>query len=60
MLAIPELSEQKQIVAAINRLIAQAESEVMQAYKLSAIKRGLMEDLLAGRVRVTMPEGATA
>lgn len=48
----PKLPEQKRIVAAIDAYDARIRAEEATLAKLRQVKRGLMEDLLTGRVRV--------
>ena len=59
-LPLPSLAEQSRIVARLqgaNQFIA---SEQTRLAKLRALKRGLMDDLLTGRVRVTMTAGGAS
>jgi type I restriction enzyme S subunit len=53
MLCVPNKSEQKQIVFLLDEL--QYDVELSQEYllKLNAKKKGLMQNLLTGKVRVT-------
>jgi len=53
MLCVPNKSEQKQIVFLLDEL--QYDIELSQEYllKLNAKKKGLMQNLLTGKVRVT-------
>jgi type I restriction enzyme S subunit len=48
----PTLSEQKRIVAILDRHDTRIRAEEATLDKLRQVKRGLMDDLLAGRVRV--------
>ena len=51
-LIIPSLKEQEQIVTMLASADEAIEKEIAYKNKLLAIKRGLMEDLLSGKVRV--------
>lgn len=52
--AVPtSLAEQAAIVARIQAIVDNIDSEQMELSKLQVLKRGLMDDLLTGRVRVT-------
>jgi len=51
--ALPSLGEQKQIAARLDASDLRLDTERAQLGKLELLKRGLMEDLLTGRVRVT-------
>jgi type I restriction enzyme, S subunit len=50
--ALPSLKEQQAILAAAEQCDARITAEQLQLDKLRQLKRGLMEDLLTGRVRV--------
>ena len=50
---VPSLEEQKQIIAILNSNDARISSEEANLNKLKQVKKGLMHDLLTGRVRVT-------
>ena len=50
---LPSLNEQERIVASMHALERRLEFEAEEADKLRALKNGLTEDLLTGRVRVT-------
>lgn len=49
---IPEVEEQKEIVAIINGIDKKIENESQRLECLTELKRGLMQDLLTGKVRV--------
>jgi type I restriction enzyme S subunit len=51
-LVLPPLDEQVAIARQIDTSVARIDCEAKVVLKLSAIKRGLMDDLLTGRVRV--------
>lgn len=53
LLPRPPLPEQERIASVISQVDAVIEKETAYRDKLSRIKQGLMEDLLAGKVRVT-------
>ena len=57
--AVPPESEQHLIVTALTRHADRTAREHQEAGKLRNLKRGLMDDLLTGRVRVTVPDDAT-
>jgi len=50
---LPSIDEQDAICAAINSATLRIEFEQSKSQKLNMLKRGLMHDLLTGRVRVT-------
>jgi type I restriction enzyme, S subunit len=50
---MPDADEQHRILAALNALVIRQSAEVQDAQALRALKAGLMDDLLTGRVRVT-------
>ena len=50
---IPNDKEQYRIAAALNAHDARITTEASHLAKLKQIKKGLMDDLLSGRVRVT-------
>ena len=52
-LALPTISEQNQIVCRLEAHDARIRAEEATLAKLRQLKRGLMDDLLTGRVRVT-------
>ena len=56
----PELEEQESIVTALDAHDLQLDAERHNALKLRTLKHGLMDDLLTGRVRVSVPEEAEA
>lgn len=53
---LPSLQEQKQIIAKLEAFDKSLRTEQTQLAKLHSLKRGLMEDLLTGRVRVKIEE----
>ena len=57
-LAWPELSEQRKIVEAARSLFDRVSDERTNLAKLQTLKHGLMDDLLTGRVRVSVPKEA--
>lgn len=52
--AIPDPDEQRRIVAELEGWESRIQSEGDQLAKLRTLKQGLMDDLVAGRVRVTL------
>jgi type I restriction enzyme S subunit len=52
VMVVPTLAEQKEIVARVGSLSHHLSAEDAYLSKLKAIKKGLMQDLLNGRVRV--------
>ena len=54
----PARSEQEAIRDALKGLEGKAEAEQGELAKLRTLKHGLMDDLLTGRVRVSVPEAA--
>jgi type I restriction enzyme S subunit len=54
LVAVPAPQEQKRIAAAYGAHEARIRAEEATLAKLRQVKRGLMDDLLTGRVRVTM------
>jgi len=52
MIPLPSLAEQDVIVAALDAHDARIRAEEVELAKLRQVKRGLMDDLLTGRVRV--------
>ncbi len=52
-IAAPPLGEQVEIGSRLDAAASRIDAEVAELAKLSLLKRGLMEDLLTGRVRVT-------
>lgn len=59
-MSLPPLSEQEAIVARFDAALDRAAAETRVLEKLATLRNGLAEDLLTGRVRVPMPEEATA
>lgn len=58
-LPLPGIQEQNRIVALLQAHQARTATEQSRLAKLQALKRGLMDDLLTGRVRVpTVPDSA--
>ncbi len=57
LLAWPSVCEQMRIADRVTRLEKHVVSEIESLNKLRTLKKGLMDDLLSGKVRVTMPEG---
>lgn len=53
LVALPRLDEQNRIAAILDAHDARIRAEERELAKLRQIKRGLMDDLLSGRVRVT-------
>ena len=53
LIPLPPLPEQKRIAEVLSQIDAVIEKEEKYKEKLERLKRGLMEDLLTGRVRVT-------
>jgi type I restriction enzyme S subunit len=51
ILPLPPLAEQKKIAAILTAADAKIESEIQKRAKLETLKKGLMQDLLTGRVR---------
>jgi type I restriction enzyme S subunit len=49
---LPSVSEQRQIAAMMDAFHVRVKDEETELVKLLALKQGLMDDLLAGRVRV--------
>ena len=49
----PPIKEQKQIVAILNSIDDQIEKELNHRDKLNLLKKGLMQVLLTGKLRVT-------
>jgi type I restriction enzyme, S subunit len=56
----PTLEEQNQVVKFMRVQYDRVASEVLQLKKLIALREGLMDDLLTGRVRVTVPKESTS
>lgn len=56
---VPSLAEQQRIVAILDAHDARIRAEQAERDKLVALKRGLLDDLLTGRVRVPLSETAT-
>jgi type I restriction enzyme S subunit len=59
VIPVPPLQQQKDIVKAATIHAKRIQAERMTLKKLMAVKSGLMEDLLTGKVRVTCSEGPT-
>jgi type I restriction enzyme S subunit len=59
-LAVPDTHEQKRIVAAAAALDDRVRTETEAMNKLLLLKRGLIDDLLTGKVRVGAAEEGTA
>jgi type I restriction enzyme, S subunit len=57
-ICLPPLREQQVIVDVLDAADDRVRSEECRLQKLTALKRGLMDDLLTGRVRVTVSEDA--
>jgi len=55
-LPVPPLGEQRRICTRLTAIRAQADSALREVAKLVSLKRGLMDDLLTGRVRVGASE----
>jgi type I restriction enzyme S subunit len=53
---LPDFEEQKRIIDALESVHLRITSEKKYSEKLQHLKRGLMQDLLTGRVRVTVPK----
>jgi len=51
---IPSISEQKQIASILSKVDGQIKDNKSQLEKFKNLKKGLMQDLLTGRVRVTV------
>lgn len=60
LIPMPPLGEQQRIVEASEKLSSRARTECRVAQKLQALKHGVLDDLLSGRVRVPVVEEATA
>jgi type I restriction enzyme S subunit len=58
LLAVPPLEEQQRLLSVLDRFSARLDREFQELSKLRLLKRGLMEDLLTGRVRVSDLEAA--
>ena len=56
----PSLAEQKRIAMTLDDTQSRLIAESLELSKLQALKNGLMDDLLTGRVRVALPEEAAA
>lgn len=59
IIPIPLPDEQAAIISSLRAIDACIDKEVKALFKLSLVKHGLMDDLLTGRVRVSIPEEAT-
>lgn len=57
---IPPLSEQRHIAEILSSADERIEKEEAYRYKLLQIKKGLMQDLLTGKVRVKVPQEVQA
>ena len=57
VLPLPACDEQIRLSNASMHIQTRIESERNYLAKLLSLKKGLMDDLLSGKVRVTMPEG---
>ena len=57
---LPTLVEQGEIGDALSSLDRRTAAEELYVSKLRTLKQGLTDDLLTGRVRVSLPEGAAA
>ncbi|WP_168733400.1 restriction endonuclease subunit S [Deinococcus sp. Arct2-2] len=57
---VPPLAEQNRISELVGQQNLREQKEQAQLAKLQTLKRGLMEDLLTGRVRVTVGESEAA
>ncbi|MEU8108397.1 restriction endonuclease subunit S [Nonomuraea muscovyensis] len=55
-LPMPPMKDQLKIVAIVRKMNASMQQIAMEKQKLLAVKQGLMEDLLTGRVRVDMAD----
>jgi len=60
LIPVPQLEEQRAIGDRIAAMDRRVEDESATARKLLSVKAGLVDDLLTGRVRVPVPEGAPA
>jgi type I restriction enzyme S subunit len=60
ILIYPSREEQSAIINIINQFDERLRTEIVYLSKVKAIKIGLMQDLLAGRVRVKVPQEAVA
>ncbi len=60
ILAYPKREEQSAIINVICKFDERLRTEIAYLSKLKAIKKGLMKDLLTGRVRVKVPQEAVA
>jgi type I restriction enzyme, S subunit len=56
LVAVPPITEQRAIRGVLASEDLQRQRHLVQLKKLSLLKRGLMDDLLAGRVRVTVDD----
>jgi len=54
LIRLPKLTEQIRIVASLDALQKKIKQELLNMDKFSSIKTGLMQDLLTGKVRVTV------
>jgi len=57
---VPSMDEQDRILELLSMAENEVQSETTSLYKLKKLKTGLMHDLLTGRVRVKVPEPASA
>lgn len=59
LIAVPSRREQAEITKIMHGVHARLRQERRSVQKLYQLKQGVMNDLLTGRVRVPVPEGAT-
>ncbi|NTU81622.1 MAG: hypothetical protein HGA45_19945 [Chloroflexales bacterium] len=59
-MALPKVEEQKAIISFLDAYVSRLHTEQAYLAKLRQMKRGLMDDLLTGRVRVPPAESAEA
>ena len=57
-MAVPSQAEQRRIQSALEQAVSRLRAEGEEVAKLRTLKQGLMDDLLTGRVRVQVSEGA--
>jgi type I restriction enzyme S subunit len=60
LLPLPEVNEQQRIQNVAYSWTTRMQGEQARLAKLGALKLGLMDDLLTGRVRVSTPERVSA
>jgi type I restriction enzyme S subunit len=58
LVAMPEMHEQGVIIGTLDRATELVDQEKAETLKLRTLKHGLMDDLLTGRVRVSVPKEA--